>query len=797
MLHHHDVQKAIIIMSTLTADYEALIIAACLRTPPLWQLTDMVAVNPFLGYADGDLLAAEAALQTRNHAAVLPDWAVLRDAWQRGECTAADLADATAEFSAANQIQSDTFLATALHAVQGPPPQPLNIPRCRSIAAVRTAAGNVDWQASVIEDLGRFLAAHTDHGVARWRLGGSENLLSAWREWIAHDRSMAVRGMHGLAAYVAGLPSEAATIRAALLADLSLEPAALETYCLRLLSEIQGWAGRLRQQAWQTSHQAVGELPDLLTIRLIYDAACAHLLPSPKVGPDIPAALASDELVRDRQLRHVILLAWESAWRRSVVARLADPGAGSQRPQVQAIFCIDVRSEPLRRHVEAQGNGIATYGFAGFFAMPVALTGAVQQAQCPVLLSPGWQVAIAAPPARGLPHLLGAFRRSAVGGFAYMETLGLTKVVSLISGTLGLDRTPPRAQEEADLNLEHISRADRLTLLRGMLTNLGLSQPYARMVVLVGHDSTCANNPQAAGLACGACGGHSGASNARLAARLFNDPELRQHLATEGGAYAIPADSVAVAAVHDTATDVVRILDRDLIPSSHATDLAEFERGTAAAGSVLRTERAPHLPGLDHSGGAPGLWRRLFARSRHWAELRPEWGLADNAAFIAAPRAMTTGSNLGGRIFLHSYDAQADPTGAVLNLILTAPVVVASWINLQYYASTVDPQRFGSGNKTVHTVVGGLGVAAGGEGDLLIGLAFQSVHDGQRARHRPLRLQVFVAAERANIDKIIVGHAHLCDLVEHQWIGMHAISADAATCWRRRPGGHWEEMARP
>lgn len=780
-------------MPTLSTDYESLITAACLRIPPLWQLTDMVAVNPFLGYADGDLLAAEAALQTCNHAKVLPDWVILRDAWQRGEFTAEDISGALVE----DDVDSDLRAETVVAALNGDQSAAEPDPRCRSIAAVRTVAGGVDWQAAVAQDLGRFLAAHFDRGIARWRLAGSRSLLSAWREWIAYDRSMAVRGLHGLAVYVEGLPRNATTLRAYLLADMGLEPAALETYCLRLLSEMQGWAGVLRQQAWQTSQQAVGELPDLLTIRLIYDAACAHMLPKPKVGPDIPSAPAANELARDRQWRYVILLAWESAWRRSVVARLADPGARSQRPQVQAIFCIDVRSEPMRRHIEAQGNGIATYGFAGFFAMPIALTGAVRQAQCPVLLSPGWHVAVAVPPTRGLPQLLGAFRRSAVGGFAYMETLGLTKVVSLISGTLGLDRTPARSQEEAELNLQTISTADRLTLLRGMLTNLGLSQPYARLVVLVGHDSTCANNPQGAGLACGACGGHSGAVNARLAARLYNDPELRQHLAIEGGAYAIPADSVAVAAVHDTATDAVRMCDRSFIPSSHAQDLAEFERGTAAAGSALRKERAPHLPGLDDSGGAPGLWRTLFARSRDWAELRPEWGLADNAAFIAAPREMTIGSNLGGRIFLHSYDAQADPTGAVLKLILTAPVVVASWINLQYYASTVDPQRFGSGNKAVHTVVGGLGVTAGAEGDILTGLAFQSVHDGQRARHRPLRLQVFVAAERANLDSIIAGHAHLRDLVEHQWIGMHAISADAATCWRRRPGGHWQEIARP
>ncbi|MEV8761023.1 putative inorganic carbon transporter subunit DabA, partial [Klebsiella pneumoniae] len=101
-------------------------------------------------------------------------------------------------------------------------------------------------------------------------------------------------------------------------------------------------------------------------------------------------------------------------------------------------------------------------------------------------------------------------------------------------------------------------------------------------------------------------------------------------------------------------------------------------------------------------------------RANDGAETRPEWGLTGNAAFLIAPRSRSRGLDLGGRCFLHDYEASEDRDGSVLELLMTAPMLVTHWINWQYHASTSDPQRLGSGNKLLHNVVGGtIGVFEG------------------------------------------------------------------------------------
>jgi len=130
----------------------------------------------------------------------------------------------------------------------------------------------------------------------------------------------------------------------------------------------------------------------------------------------------------------------------------------------------------------------------------------------------------------------------------------------------------------------------------------------------------------------------------------------------------------------------------------------------------------------------------------------------------------------------------------LLHTIMTAPMVVTNWINMQYYASVVAPDKYGSGNKLLHNVVAGhIGVFEGNGGDLRNGLAWQSVHDGTRLRHQPVRLSVIIAAPQQAISDIINRSDDVAALVNNQWLWLYQLDPDGTLHqWQQRG---WHKVA--
>ena len=369
--------------------------------------------------------------------------------------------------------------------------------------------------------------------------------------------------------------------------------------------------------------------------------------------------------------------------------------------------------------------------------------------------------------------------------FSFVETAGFA-YLGKVSQWLRPQLTE-RAQDDLDglpVRLRHLCRPAligldieaKVTLAGKVLHAMGLEQHLAPLVLLVGHGSQSENNAQAAALDCGACCGQTGEVNARVLARLLNEQAVRRGLREQG--LEIPAATRFVAALHNTTTDEIEGLDLDLLPADARVRGERLLPVLAQASDQVRRERAPSL-GLDPQLPAAQMLTQLRRRASDGAQTRPEWGLAGNASFVIGPRHRTQGVVLDGRSFLHDYDETQDPDRSVLELLMTAPMLVTHWINWQYHASTCDQQRLGSGNKVLHNVVGGqIGVFEGNGGDLRIGLSRQSLHDGQRWMHEPLRLTVVIDAPREAIDRVISQHSVVQDLLTHSWLHLWRFEAD-------------------
>ena len=789
------------------------------RIAPLWPLDRFVAVNPFLGLDGLEFGQAAGRMAQVAGARMIMDRAFFADAVKSGRIEDRDLADALVAAPPGNGCPASVEAIRA--ALIGHPGEAPAIRPIATVADIAAGATGTDWSRIVVQQISQCAAAHFGSTAP----GGS--FYAAWRELAATDMTAEIHGLAAARRHAAHLSEDPEEMVRDAMVLLGIEPAGVELYCHRLLMTVSGWAGYARHLLWEAELKGADSdhLFELLAARLGWEvilrgALFAHV--------DVSAQWAGTRKIYAEEtsggqpdaLDLLLLSAYERAWQRRFARALGAPKvtapAAGRRPTVQAAFCIDVRSEVFRRAIESASGDIETIGFAGFFGLPiehVPLGSDEGVPHCPVLLAPGTAIRETAASVRestaiarsrqirqGIAQALGRLRRTAAGSFPFVELAGLGFAAKLVTDGLGLTRpvagVPARRRTvpQLDPQVAHgrrtgISAGERVAMAEAILKGMSLTKGFARIVLLVGHGASTVNNPHARGLDCGACGGQSGEVNARLAAALLNDRSVQNALASRG--IHIPQDTIFIAGLHDTTTDAVTVFDGDAETPDHREDLARLKEHLSTAGRVARLERAPALK----LANGDDVHSSLQARARDWSQVRPEWGLAGCVAFVAAPRARTARIDLKGQVFLHSYDWQADREFKVLDLIMTAPMIVASWINLQYYGSSVDNQVFGSGNKTLHNAVGRIGVLEGNGGDLRVGLPMQSVHDGERLVHDPMRLSVYLEAPQKAIDRVIARHETVRNLVDNGWISLFSIDENGRVA-RRSPGKvRWEPVA--
>jgi uncharacterized protein YbcC (UPF0753/DUF2309 family) len=676
----------------------------------------------------------------------------------------------------------------------------------RMADSAHTSDGDADTGTDHVDRvLSKWLSTFLDEGSAYWSMPNREaGFYTAFREIARYDTEVPDEGV------VADLPE---TPSEAIEAVLESYPESQWAPIFEeQLAALPGWTGLIKRRAedegpWQSTHPIT--LMGYLGVRLaLLDGFGADIEPS--TGLDSTETDAVDEIAE------AFLSAWEASYRTELVENVAAESQSlverdaSGRPDAQLVFCIDTRSEIIRRHIEAVGD-YETHGYAGFFGIPMEYQGYAADVSvdaCPPILDPKHRIT-EVPTDRetqaehdrwvgireAADEVVEKLKANATTAYGYVETTGSGYGLALAARTLvpgrvrdlfdAADDSVPDEQEFCDQIVQHqytyagdlpvgLTHEEKVEYAATAFELMGWEE-FGRLVVFTGHASETANNPYDASLDCGACAGNPGGPSARVLATICNDEAVQNDLRERG--IDVPEDTVFVAGQHNTTTDEIELYDGH-VPESHVEDLEQLRADLDTARANAAAERAADMDAVTESGV-----RETERRAADWAETRPEWGLAGNAAFVIGPRALTESLDLDGRSFLHSYDWSTDADGEALEAIMTGPMVVTQWINAQYYFSTVDNAVYGSGSKVTQNPVGNIGVYQGNGGDLMTGLPFQSLMaSDDEPYHQPLRLSTVIHAPVERVTDVLADHEKLTGLLDNNWLSLTVVDPTQDHC---------------
>ncbi len=587
-----------------------------------------------------------------------------------------------------------------------------------------------------------------------------------------------------------------------------------ESYLQEMLLAHPGWSGMVHMVESAPQTLAVPrpiKLIDVIAIELIleYAALSKKHIDFPPISSSPEWRNDSEVKVNSASLKPEVL--WQEALEWTVYedickGLIANRAAPLQLPggaSAQAFFCIDDRECSLRRHLEETDPSIETFSIAGFFGLDWLFQGVDQVAPtklCPVPVTPKYlvkettalSVNTKKPTVLQLLHLSPS--NTLFRGWAITQVLGLWHAL-----TLAFQVFRPGSKRAVDQILSHIESSGSLNLLRenntlnkqglyegynydemadrvaGVLKSTGCTKHFSDLIVFVAHGASSVNNPYFAAYDCGACSGRPGAPNARAISWMANQKEVRTRLQSEG--IHLPESSHVIGAMHDTTRDEVIYFDLETLPSRLQ---ATFEAFRTTMDTSLKKNAKERCRRFQSAGKVTPELALNHVRQRGASifEPRPELNHATNSSCIVGRRSLTRGLFLDRRAFLNSYDPMEDPSGTILNGILSAVVPVCGGINLEYYFSRMDPERYGAGTKLPHNVVGLIGVANGIQGDLLTGLPTQMTEF-----HDPVRLLVVVEQEPELVFKTIRGNDSVWEWVNNEWIRLACLSPHTANLY--------------
>ena len=728
-----------------------------------WPLYSFVTSNPLSGYETMPFKEATKHASKNLGAKVFPEAHVYRQAWDKGEIDKEELSQLL--------IDNEFLKCPETYLLQ--------------LEAFKDKESN---NGSHVLDviMSKWLSAFMDEGLAEWQMPNkAKGFYKSWRQLAKYDNDVSFKS-------IKELPKTKEEALEYILKEYSEEDY-IEIFQLHIAA-LPGWTGYINHRnqydsSWQNDYPIT--LEDYLAVRLsIANNLGMDVFPKNKNKPESKFVL---------KLQYIFLKAWEKSWQKNLVDLVEEPKKtvqsntdSSTSPDAQLVFCIDTRSELIRRHVESKGN-YKTYGYAGFFGIAMDyqdLDEGINRKSCPPILNSAYKVSEI--PQKNKSEALDTLQKKSnrlkfsnyflkrmknmlPSAFGYVEGSGVFYGISMIARTLAPGKlynykkntelsyesvceTHCEPVNNKDHNLD-ITLEEKVAIVKSGFDLMGWKK-FAPLVVFTGHGSHSANNAFGSSLDCGACAASPGRHNARMLAKFANGKDVRAALLSTHN-ISIPENTVFIGAEHNTTTDQIELFDSH-IPETHIKLVANLKNNLLKA----QESAAQNRLGLTNNGVVTAN-----KNANNWSETRPEWGLAKNAGFVIGSRELTKGKDLDGRCFLHSYDWELDKTGKALEGIMQGPMVVTQWINNHYYFSTVDNEAFGGGSKITHNITGKFGVVQGNGGDLKMGLPLQSVSKTDKEMyHQPLRLSVVIHAPLDRVNTILLNNEHLKNLLDNEWI---------------------------
>ena len=645
-----------------------------------------------------------------------------------------------------------------------------NIPRIGFLRSHWKKLYKIDLDNLVQPLLFRILCSYLDQGIAIWKFPLSENgFLASIRQLEENSFSSFFRSKRARGLLLKG------DVNIKDLLDILVGKESLyERYLFDQQFSHQGWSGivsSVEAQPQSLLDKRRISLEDLIRFELLLEIDALDDKFGSKWEPLSASAAISDvNLFAEAKAGELteVFKCWQDAFEWSYydevlagVAAAAKKMQPAKKPAAfQAMFCIDERECSLRRHVESVAPDAETFGTPGFFSVEFFFqpeNGSFYDKLCPQPVTPKYLIKeFNVKEKRKHDLLYTRLSHTFFVGFLFTITLGLWSAVRLFLNLFKPTMSPAisnafgHMSKESSLTIVNENPNDRENDLQvgftveemaarveGLLRGIALTKDFSRLIYVIGHGSSSANNPHHGAHDCGACSGRPGSVNARVFAFMANHPKVRALLAGRG--IQIPDETTFVGGMHDTASDEIGFYDEQtLSPDNmkmHQRHVELFEQAL----DLDAKERSRRFFSINTKMNIKRIREAIRKRSVSLFEPRPELGHGTNSLCIVGRRDMTKSLFLDRRAFLNSYDYRTDPDGKLLLNIMKPLGPVCGGINLEYYFSRVDNYKLGAGTKLPHNVMGLIGVANSSDGDLRPGLPVQMIEV-----HDPVRLLIIV-----------------------------------------------------